>query len=492
MNDRPRRTSLILLVASIASSVALCLPVLNVSLVSDDWVLLDAVVHKGAWGAWGGGGHEMLGFFRPLVTLTLWANYQIGGLNPLGYHLFNAIVHGVCAWLVGVIVWLLLGDSAVRSREPGLVPVIAALIFLVHPSHGEPVAWVSGRGDLMACMLSLAAVAMWIQSPGIFNRVCAGLLFIPALLAKESAIVLPAILFAFEFVIEGRGKGGERFGPAVRRTWPFFLILIIFILIRSAVLGQAVGGYGWDRIVAMNPALWARNLVAATARSFLPAITPINVVISAFAMSAFVFVLRIRPGRAFVPEAANVGSKPRPRLYLFLSSAFLVSLVPVLNLPISLRNSEGERFIYLATAFTAMGMAMILGNLTRRRVIAIRFIMISYCIFLMISLNTWREAGGLAGKLIGDLQRISEPSYIGELDVYYLPDHLRGAYVFRNGFVEAARLNGITPDEIKEIKVRNVMPIRFLRYTLSAEAVPAKPGVVSVYYSAGELHAISH
>lgn len=489
MNDHPLRTSLILLFASIAASVALCLPVLNVSLVSDDWVLLDAVVHKGVWAAWGGGGHEMLGFFRPLVTLTLWVNWHIGGLNPLGYHLFNAVVHGVCAWLVGVIAWLLLRDSRLKARDSGLVPVLAALIFLVHPSHGEPVAWVSGRGDLMACMLSLAAVAMWIQSPKILNRVCAGLLFIVALLAKESAIVLPAIIFAFEFVIEDRGKASERFGRAAHRTWPLFLILIIFMMIRSAVLGQAVGGYGWDRIVAMDPSLWARNVVAATVRSFLPAITPINVVLLTLALSAFVFVVRIRVGRGFDSAAANVGSKTQPTLLLFLILAFFVCLIPVVNLPISLRNSEGERFVYLATAFTAMGMAIVIGNLKRCKFI-IPFITISYCVFFMISLNTWREAGGLAGKLIGDLRRNTEKSYIGELDVYNLPDHLRGAYVFRNGFVEAARLNGITPDEIKEIKVRNVMPIRIIKEEFSAR-VPEQPGVVSVYYSAGELKEVS-
>ena len=30
---------------------------------------------------------------RPLTYLTFWMNYQVGGEDPLGYHLFNLALH---------------------------------------------------------------------------------------------------------------------------------------------------------------------------------------------------------------------------------------------------------------------------------------------------------------------------------------------------------------------------------------------------------------
>ena len=41
---------------------------------------------------------------RPLVNLSLALNYQIGRLNPVGYHVFNLIVHVMSALLLMAIV----------------------------------------------------------------------------------------------------------------------------------------------------------------------------------------------------------------------------------------------------------------------------------------------------------------------------------------------------------------------------------------------------
>ena len=44
---------------------------------------------------------------RPLVNLSLAVNYVIGGLNPVGYHLFNLFVH----ILVAMLLWAILRRS---------------------------------------------------------------------------------------------------------------------------------------------------------------------------------------------------------------------------------------------------------------------------------------------------------------------------------------------------------------------------------------------
>src|SRR5262245_13537347 len=40
------------------------------------------------------------GIYRPLTLLTLGANYALGELEPLGFHLFNVLLHGVVTILL--------------------------------------------------------------------------------------------------------------------------------------------------------------------------------------------------------------------------------------------------------------------------------------------------------------------------------------------------------------------------------------------------------
>lgn len=504
MDEPNRRTRFWLAAAALAScvglSIALCGFVLGAPLVSDDWVLLDAAAHKGAWGAWGGGGHEMLGFFRPLVTVSLWANWKLGGLNPVGYHLFNAAVHGLCAWLAFMVLAALLERAGVRPGGFHTGSEIVPLFFLIHPSHAEPVAWVSGRGDLMACAFSLAALLAWIAAGGRQRpaalRALSLALFVLGLLAKESAVVVPVIILAYELILVNAGRWHARVVKAVRRVWPLFAVLLVLLAIRAETLGHAVGGYGSGRILALHPAAWARNVAVALLRSFLPAIpTPGLQGAGAFSYSAAMLVLMA--GLALYVIGRLVKSRRQPAsplrpVALFCAAAALIALLPVTNLPVSLRSTEGERFVYLPSAFSVMLLAMGLGVFSRKLIERASFVIcILYFFGFSLSLNLWADAGRLAGRLVADLGRIAEARKIEEIEIYNLPDHLRGAYVFRNGFVEAARMNGIGPEKIENIKVVNVVPVHDVMQEFMPQVAKAKPATISVNYSEGCLRAFS-
>ncbi|MCE5231279.1 hypothetical protein LLG95_17010 [bacterium] len=340
----------------------------------------------------------------------------------------------------------------------------------------------------------MAAFALWIHSPKISNSILAGMCLIAALLAKESAIVVPVFLFAFELIVAGRGTHGKRVGHALRRTWPLFLILIIFMVIRAMALGHAVGGYGSERILGIHPLFWARNLAAATFRSFMPIIPhsfdwpdwiPFFLIAISLPICVIYLILRHLRQSDASPQSLV------PRLIVFCSLAFVVSVVPVLNLPLSIRNSEGERFIYLPTVFTSIMLAVFLASTFQRKYSFILTGILLYFMALELSFATWGMAGRLSGNLVGDLRTIVDSRTVERLDVYNLPDHLRGAYVFRNGFVKAARLNGITPERIKEIKIQNVQPIQNVNEKFENPTLTASPGTISINYSEGKLKEIS-
>ncbi len=91
--------------------------------------------------------------YYPLTFTSLWINYQIGGLNPFGYHLVNVLLHS----LNGFLVWRLLE----RLKVPGAW--FAALLFLLHPVQVESVAWVTERKNVLSGFFYLSALLSYLR-----------------------------------------------------------------------------------------------------------------------------------------------------------------------------------------------------------------------------------------------------------------------------------------------------------------------------------------
>ena len=76
----------------LVTAIVLFFPVLHRSFASDDFLVLKRVALDRII--------LIKGFFRPLSDITLYFNYWIGGFNPVGYYLFNIILHGINSFLL--------------------------------------------------------------------------------------------------------------------------------------------------------------------------------------------------------------------------------------------------------------------------------------------------------------------------------------------------------------------------------------------------------
>jgi Flp pilus assembly protein TadD len=87
-------------------------------------------------------------FFRPLFWLSLAIDEKLWGLNPVGFHLTNVLLH----WLSSLFLFLLLR----RLDVSFLSSALASLLWISLPINSEAVAWISGRTYcLAACFLFL-------------------------------------------------------------------------------------------------------------------------------------------------------------------------------------------------------------------------------------------------------------------------------------------------------------------------------------------------
>jgi hypothetical protein len=158
-----------------------------------------------------------VGFYRPLVSVSFAADYAVWDLNAFGYAITNLLLLIACAALLAALVR--------RLGLPVAAAVLAAGVFAFN-FHGVNMAllWLSGRTSLLALCFALLSVNAVLRGWSI----AAGLACLAALLSKEEAVVLPAVMTLF-VLISPRGPEG----PPLRSTWAMWLALPIYIALRA-------------------------------------------------------------------------------------------------------------------------------------------------------------------------------------------------------------------------------------------------------------------
>jgi tetratricopeptide (TPR) repeat protein len=176
-------------------------------------------------------------YYRPLFLLLLRTNYALFAERPLGWHLAAIGMHVLVTWLVYLVVRKMTGQFTTAW--------LAALIFGVHPIHHEVVAWASGMTESLFAALFLLAFLAYLRSlegpKSLWITLSCGL-YALALLSKETAIVLPALVFAHSWIVcdpaegESRSENPDRLRSAFKSTIPFLPIAFMYLLVRSRIL----------------------------------------------------------------------------------------------------------------------------------------------------------------------------------------------------------------------------------------------------------------
>ncbi|MCH7600764.1 MAG: tetratricopeptide repeat protein [Myxococcales bacterium] len=190
MHSNSRSGLLALLI--VAMTVAAYAPALEAGFVWDD---NDYVTHNPLLAAPDGLARIWLSMdapsqYVPMVYTTLRLEYGLWGIDPLGYHLDNILLHAINALLL----WWLLRRLDFRGAW------LAAAIFALHPVHVESVAWIAERKNVLSLLFSLCSALAWFRyldhatrrSPSLFLLSLG--FYALALTSKATACTLPAAL----------------------------------------------------------------------------------------------------------------------------------------------------------------------------------------------------------------------------------------------------------------------------------------------------------
>jgi len=184
-----------------------------------------------------------VGPYRPLTTLSFLVDHIIWGVSTYGYHLTNIILH-----IINVILIYFLAGTLVPQRKTSLsgpklslpvwvgIPFISALLFAIHPIHTESVTWIKNRSDILASLFFLSAFLLFVKRSDTAGKsgICylsSLMLFILAVVSKETAFTLPFILTAYTLLF----RRGDCKGPAL--TLPFYVVMFLFLAFKFIFFG---------------------------------------------------------------------------------------------------------------------------------------------------------------------------------------------------------------------------------------------------------------
>jgi Tfp pilus assembly protein PilF len=176
---------------------------------------------------------------RPLVSLSLALNYALGGRNPVGYHLFNVLVHMAAALaLYGFVRRLALLPRWAGRFAPDATALAlgVAAVWALHPLQTEAVAYVIQRAESLMGLCYFLTLWLFLRSdessrPGLW-RLLAVVSCASGMMAKEVMASAPLVVLLFDRTFLAgsfrRAWAGKRwFYTGLFGTWLILLGLVV-------------------------------------------------------------------------------------------------------------------------------------------------------------------------------------------------------------------------------------------------------------------------
>ncbi len=421
--------------------------------------------------------------WHPLTWISHAADYAVWGLNPLGHHLTNGMLHVANSFVVVFLIIRIL--EAVKESSPQskgrlltermvmLTAGVTGLLFGLHPLHVESVAWIAERKDLLCALfflLSITAYTKYISSlrsaagnrrseiskrrlpddqypPGRKHYFYALGFFVLALLSKPMAVTLPVVLLILDWHPFNRVSYFRAWRTAVVEKLPFLALSLGSSVL--TILAQRSGGatnlmevvpVSIRLLVAVNSLiayLW-KMLLPWDLIPFYPYPREGSILAAQYLVPA-VLVLGI--------TITCVAVARKQRAWLSAWGYYVVTLLPVLGIVQAGEQSMADRYTYLPSLgpFFSLGLLAAFVSTKIRSVkrwglivkaigsLAVLIVFISLSYLTVRQIGIWKDSVSLWNYVIA-----KEPD---AARAYYnrgLTFNNRGLEFYKNGQLDRA------------------------------------------------------
>lgn len=198
-------------------------------------------------------GGDPIKSYRPIQFLSFRFDLAVSNFNPAFMHAHNLVVGFILLCLIFILI-----NSLTGSR---VVALLTSTLVLIHPVFVECIVYIIARTDLlMAVFLISALIASLKTNPSrqakAFGLFLSGLLFVLALLTKETAVVFPLIVAVF-----------HSWKPLRPNYWPqlavFFTLAAVFVIVNQVLLQTVPTGVKseiFEFAVKTLPYVWSSSV----------------------------------------------------------------------------------------------------------------------------------------------------------------------------------------------------------------------------------------
>jgi tetratricopeptide (TPR) repeat protein len=458
---------------------------------------LPKIFTTGYWGA----ENTDSGLYRPLTVATYCVDYAVWGRNAFAFHVVNIFLHAGVSVLCYLTVLGILG----RSR----VAALAGLLFAAHPIHVEAVTGIVGRAEILAAGFALLALNSHLRFRTTGRKAFllgAVLLYLAALLSKESSVLYPVLALAVEAAMRSPRLSVLRDFRSVSWWSPYLLyavtVLIVFVIRVLALGGHQAGGPAvvsiMDNPLYELPA--AQRMVSA-------------LFILAKYLSLLAFPLRLSADYSYNQIPSILGLLDwRVLIALACFLAFLwvalfsfrrhdgiflgvvlllVPLLPVSNLIVPIGTIMAERLLYLPALGFCVLMAVAIERTMRFRrlgkvmVAVTAMLLAAYVGRTVIRNGDWRDDATLFAAALNTAPKSARIQlYLGKhynrIGQYEMAiDHLNESLVMLPG----------NPEAIGEVGYAHLLTGDFVEAERAfLDAVKRDPDDVTTYHRLGRLY----
>ncbi len=159
------------------------------------------------------------GVGRPLLRVSLWINYALGGLEVRGYHVLNLMLHILAAWTLWGLARRMLESPCLQDRygrEAWGLALAIALLWTTHPLQTESVTYVVQRTEILGGWFYLLTLYSVVRSASATGwrvsawSVAAVVSCLLGMASKEMVATAPLLALALDRVF---------FAPSWKRLW---------------------------------------------------------------------------------------------------------------------------------------------------------------------------------------------------------------------------------------------------------------------------------
>lgn len=199
-----------------------------------------------------------IGAYHPITTLSYCIDYSLGEFNPKIYHISNILIHSINV----VLLFFFIRHLVKENRTA----VIVTILFAIHPMNIEPVAWISGRKDLLMLFFCLLGMLSYLKLEQQKKYWATFIFFLLALLSKGTAMVFPILLLLIDY-LQNKKLSWKIIQPKI----PMFVVAILFSVLAKVGQQQASAMTDFSDINFLQSlTIGVSNYVQYLAKFFIP------------------------------------------------------------------------------------------------------------------------------------------------------------------------------------------------------------------------------